>query len=108
MKINKFCENKVGAAPAGHFNMNGFPVMTEGKITIGMSFYLPGGGTEMLGVANECYYHIIEGQMTVTMENGEEHLLTAGDTIMFAPGDVKKTENTGLSVTRMMVISVKP
>ena len=107
MKVNKFKDNKACPAPANHFDMNGFPVFNSGKAVVGYSFYLPGGGTEMIPAPLEMYYHVLEGEMTISMETGETIVLTQGDTIMFEPGDVKKSTNTGLGVARILVISVK-
>ena len=47
--------------------------------------------------------------MTVTTDNdGKEHVLNAGDSIRFMPGQGRAPKNTGIKCAEMLVIMVKP
>ena len=45
--------------------------------------------------------------MTVTTDDGKEHVLHAGDSIRFMPGQNRSSLNTGIVSAKMLVVSVK-
>lgn len=78
----------------------------DGEITLGLSHFLPGGGAEMAKSPKELIYYIVEGEMTVSTDDGQEHLLKAGDSIHFSPNQGRASKNNGFSTAKMLVVSV--
>ncbi|MBR5382145.1 MAG: cupin domain-containing protein [Oscillospiraceae bacterium] len=79
----------------------------DGRLIVGLSHFLPGGGAEMKTANIELLYYIIEGEMTVTTDDGKDHVLHAGDSIRFMPGQNRASKNTGIASAKMLVVSVK-
>ncbi len=100
--------------PPGHFDVRCTRLHTaedleDGRLTVGLSHFLPEGGAEMATATCEMMYYIQAGQMTVTTDNdGKEHVLNAGDSIRFMPGQGRAPKNTGIKCAEMLVIMVKP
>lgn len=109
----KYTEAKeaVTYEPAGHYDVRCTrlhnPEDVDGKITLGLSHFLPGGGAEMAKAPVELIYYVIEGEMTVTTEDGEEYVLRNGDSMHFSPEQGRKSENTGIVTAKMLVIAAK-
>ena len=99
-------------SPAGHYNMLAthiqMPDDVDGSVTLGLSHFLPGGGAEMGKAPVELIYFILEGEMTVTTDDGISHVLHAGDSIHFSPQQGRESKNTGCVTAQMLVIAVPP
>lgn len=106
-KITKKDEAAVYDAP-GHYNMIATrlhnPQDVGGKLCVGYSHFEPGGGAVMATAAVELIYYIVEGEMTVTTDDGIRHILHEGDSIHFSPGTGRESVNTGSEVAKMLVI----
>jgi quercetin dioxygenase-like cupin family protein len=76
-----------------------------GTITLGLSHFLPGGGSEMAKASKELIYYIVEGQMTVSTDDGKSHVLNAGDSIHMSPYQGRSCKNNGHSTAKMLVIA---
>lgn len=81
--------------------------VNDGKITMGLTHFLPGGGCEFGSNDKESIYYIIEGQMELTTEDGKTTLY-AGDSFHCGPHTKKAVLNTGTSSTQMLVALVSP
>ena len=81
--------------------------VNDGTIVMGLSHFLPGGGAEMAVAKFEMIYYIQKGEMTVTMDDGTDHVLQAGDSIHFGPGTGRACKNTGVVGSEMIVIMIK-
>lgn len=94
----------------GHFDMRATRLHdaadVEGAITLGLSHFLPGGGAEMAKSPKELLYYIVEGEMTVSTDDGREYVLQAGDSIHFSPNQGRASKNNGKDTAKMLVISV--
>jgi len=106
-KITLKDEAVVYDAP-GHYNMTATrlhnPQDVDGKLCVGYSHFQPGGGAEMAVANVELIYYNVEGEMTLTTDDGKKTVLRAGDSVHFAPGTGRSVENTGDSVASMLVI----
>lgn len=102
-------EEAVVYDPAGHYDMRATrlhnPDDVGGSITLGLSHFLPGGGAEMGKAPVELLYFVLEGEMTVTTDDGVVHVLHAGDSIHFAPEQGRESKNTGCVTAQMLVIA---
>ena len=96
--------------PPGHFDVRCTRLHTAddlegGKLTRGLSHFLPEGGAEMAEATLEMCYYIQKGEMTVAVENDNtEYVLHAGDSIRFMPGTKRAPKNTGIHVAEMLVM----
>ena len=90
---------------AGHYDMLADAADVDGHITLGLSHFQPGGGAKMAKSPKELLYYIVEGEMTVTTDDGAQHVLHAGDSIHFSPEQGRESKNTGDIVAKMLVIS---
>lgn len=80
----------------------------DGMITLGLSHFLPGGGAEMAKAPKELLYYVVEGQMTVFTDDGQSHVLNAGDSIHMSPFQGRGCKNTWHSASKMLVVSCPP
>jgi quercetin dioxygenase-like cupin family protein len=96
----------------GHFDVRTTrlhnPVdVNDGKIVMGLSHFLPGGGCEFGSNAKESIYYIVSGQMTLKTED-EETILFAGDSFHCGPNTKKSAINSGTESCQMLVVLVDP
>lgn len=97
----------------GHYDM--IPMRVHGKdatgsdmLTIGLSWFLPGGGAErsVLPEGMELVYYIMENEMTLITDEGEE-VLNAGDSVLIKGGDARGIRNDTKRPSAMLVIGCK-
>jgi len=94
--------------PPGHFDvlctrLHNPTDVNEGKMTMGLSHFQPGGGCTFGNNPFESIYYIISGQMTLKTDN-EEIILQPGDTFHCGPGTNKSVINNGTGVCQMLVV----
>ena len=82
--------------------------VNDGTIVMGLSHFLPGGGAKMAPAKFEMVYYIQKGEMTVTMDDGKEYCLKAGDSLHFGPGTGRACQNTGVECAEMITVMIKP
>ena len=75
--------------------------------TLGLSHFLPGGGTEYVETGVELIYFILEGEMTVRTKD-ETIVLKKYDSIHFNVGDGKEIRNETNLPASMLVIAGMP
>ncbi len=78
--------------------------VNEGKITMGISRFYPGGGTNYVPVPLESVYYLLEGQLLFTDDNGDETLLQKGDSVHAAANTIKSILNNGTKDALMLVV----
>ena len=81
--------------------------VNDGKLTVGLSHFLPGGGCEFGNNPMESVYYIISGQMTLKTDDCET-VLMPGDTFHCGPGTNKSIINDGNESTQMLVVLTNP
>ena len=70
-----------------------------GKMIMGITYFVPGGGCDYGGNPLESIYYILTGEMTLKTEDGET-VLHAGDAFHCAGGVAKSVTNTGTGYGR--------
>lgn len=110
-KIVKANEAAFYQAP-GHYDMRATRLhnpgnVENGRLILGLSHFLPGGGCEMSANPLECIYYVIDGEIDVDLE-GEKTTLHAGDSIHLGPFTKKGLHNNGAATTRMLVVLLPP
>lgn len=78
--------------------------VTDGKITVGLSTFHPGGGTNYVPVPLESVYYLLEGQLLFTDENGRETVFKKGDSVHVAANTTKSIVNNGTEDAVMLVV----
>ena len=97
----------------GHYDMRPTRLhnpqdVNDGKMIMGLSHLLPGGGCEFGGNPLESIYYIIEGEMDLEVEDGTKTTLHAGDSFHCGPFTKKGIQNNGSVTCQMLVCLVPP
>lgn len=103
-------ELKVYEAP-GHFNMTAMRIHGKEetgakKFWVGLSTFLPGGGAEYAYEDNplEKVYYMLEGEMTVTDNDGNKYVIHKNESISFSPNEGRYLINESNRPATMLVI----
>ena len=78
--------------------------VSEGKVTMGISKFHPGGGTNHVPVPLESIYYLLDGQLLFKDENGVETQLKKGDSVHIAANAPKSIVNNGTEDALMLVV----
>lgn len=79
-----------------------------GKLIMGITYFVPGGGTDFSNNPLESIYYVLTGELTLTTEDGQKTLLQAGDSFHCVGGVSKSVLNTGTEVSQMLVCLLPP
>lgn len=96
----------------GHFDclttrLHNADEVNEGHATMGLTHFLPGGGSHMAPAPCELIYYCIEGEVTITFGDGAKFVLHAGDSVHMGVGTERSISNTGVVTAQMQVTMVK-
>lgn len=96
---------------AKHFKMEalrlqGMEATDLDSFSCGLSYFQPGGGAERSCSANEKVYVVLEGEITVITDAGEETLGPL-DSCVIGINEYREVENRSNSVCTMLVIISK-
>ena len=92
-----------------HDKQGGGPNDIEGgRMIMGITYFIPGGYTDMGSNPMESIYYILNGEMTLQVENDPPTVLHAGDSFRCAGGVSKCVKNTGTEVCQMLVCLLPP
>ena len=111
MKINRLVDLEEYEAK-GHFDMKGFRMQgfdasdTE-NFWVGLSYFLPGGGTTHSATPIEKVYVGIEGELTVITDDGEVNLRPM-DSCYLAPNEGRSIINRTNKIATILVIMPYP
>lgn len=97
----------------GHYDMRPTRLhnpqdVNDGRIIMGLSRFLPGGGCEFGSNPLESIYYILEGEMDLETEDGSKRTLHKGDSFHCGPGTKKGIQNNGCTTCQMLVCLVPP
>ncbi len=96
----------------GHFNCQATRLHTNtdfegGKLTMGLTHFLPNGGAEIRPANFEMIYMCMSGQITIPIGNdGTEHVMNPGDSIRFMPGAERGIRVTSKCCADMLVVMI--
>ena len=111
MKINRLGDLKEYEAK-GHFDMKGFRLQgfdasdTE-NFWVGLSYFLPGGGTTHTATPIEKVYVGVEGELTIIADDSEE-VLRPMDSCYLEPNEGRSIINRTNKVATILVIMPYP
>jgi quercetin dioxygenase-like cupin family protein len=110
MKLVKVGEGTPYEAPH-HFSFWGIkkiqPETGSKNLTVGVSHFLPGGGSDLSASNQERVYFCIEGRVTVKGKNNEEYLVEQGDLIYIAAGEERSFQVSNTKTATLLVIMSK-
>ncbi len=112
MEVTRFADAQAYEAPM-HFDMTslrlqGFGVSGADFAWVGLSHILPGGGAEMDAGPLGKIYVVIEGEVTVTLGDGDSHVLRKLDSCFIPAGEAREVRNKGNAVATMIVVMPYP
>ncbi len=111
MLVKRFEDAEVYEAP-NHWGvvglrLQGFEDGGPENQWVGFSQFLPGGGAGPDATPFEKIYVVLDGEMTVIVDN-EETVLRPYDSCTVAPGEVRKIENRFNHTCKMLVVIPYP
>ena len=112
MEITRFAQARRYDAPK-HFDMRslrlqGFDASSASFAWVGLSHFLPGGGAEMDSGPIEKIYVVLEGEVTIELEDGGLQTLKALDSCFIPPGEKRAILNKTNAVATMLVVMPHP
>ena len=110
MQVTRLKDAKTYEA-AKHFNMEayrlqGMEATDLDSFSCGLSYFSPGGGAERSASANEKVYVVLEGEITVITDEGEETLGPL-DSCVIGVNEYRAVENRADTTCTMLVIISK-
>jgi len=106
MKVNRLSDVEPYEA-GGHFDMKGHDASDAENFWIGLSYFLPGGGTTHTATPLEKSYVCVEGAITIKTDT-EEVTLEKLDSIYLEPGEGRSIINNTNKIATILVIMPYP
>lgn len=111
MKVNRL--NQVSTYEAdGHFDMKGFRLQgydasDAENFWIGLSYFLPGGGTTHTATSLEKCYVCVDGEITIKTDD-DEVTLRHLDSIYLEPNEARSIINNTNGIATILVVMPYP
>lgn len=108
MEVVRYAEARRYDAPK-HFDirclrLQGLEASSADFAWVGLSHILPEGGAEMDAGATGKIYVVVDGEVTVTLEDGGSHVLRRLDSCFIPAGEARSVRNATTAVASMIVI----
>ncbi|MGM9606671.1 MAG: cupin domain-containing protein [Oscillospiraceae bacterium] len=81
--------------------------VNDGHTTMGLTHFLPGGGSHMAPAPCELIYYCVSGEVTISFGDGTKVVMHDGDSVHMGPGTDRQIDNTGYVTTKMLVTMTK-
>jgi mannose-6-phosphate isomerase-like protein (cupin superfamily) len=111
MHVTRFAKAKAYEAKLHHamtaIQLQGGAESETRYFTVGLSHFLPGGGAARSASQTEKVYFVVQGRVTIVMDDGEV-TLEPFDSCLMAPGEARAIENRTNDVATMLVVVSKP
>ena len=109
MEVTRLAEALPYEAPKHHgvaaLRLHGGEQTDAERVMVGLSHFLPGGGADDSSSEAERVYVVLEGQITVTTEDGPV-VLGPLDSCLIPPGETRSVQNATNRPASMLVIVV--
>lgn len=110
MKLLKRNQGEFYDAKA-HFNcwslMKLRPDIETKRLSVGVTHFLPHGGTEMKASPLDRIYYLVSGKLLVKSKTGEEFMMEPGDVLYIPPGEEREVRGVPPDVGTILVIMCK-
>ena len=111
MEVTRLADARPYDAPRHHgiaaLRLHGGEQTNADGVVVGLSHLLPGGGADESSSQAERIYVVLEGQITVTTEDGPV-VLGPLDSCLIPPGETRSVQNATNRPASMLVIVVPP
>jgi quercetin dioxygenase-like cupin family protein len=112
MRVTRLTDAPAYVAPAHHdvaaFRLQGREAGPTEHFWVGLTYYLPGGGTDEVPTGQETVYVVLDGELTIHAD-GRAETLGPQDSVHLAPGTPRRLENrTARTATLLVVIASPP
>ncbi len=112
-KITRFSECKQYFPPKHDVTIHGMLLQhrdtgCEAPYWVGSSYYLPGSKCEMDASPLDKIYVMLDGELTITLEDGSVETIAKGDSIWIGPNVTREVKNNTNAVATMLVIMPYP
>jgi len=87
--------------------LQGLEASPTKKVTVGLSYFLPGGGAEKSASPLERVYVVVDGEVCVTID-GKDTTLGPLDSCHIPPGEERAIVNKTNKVATMLVVMPAP
>ncbi|MEU6198325.1 cupin domain-containing protein [Streptomyces sp. NPDC047061] len=88
--------------------LQGHEAGPTGRFWLGESYYHPGGAAQSSPTAEETVYYVLDGELTLTVEDGTTETLGSGDSVHLPRGTVRSLENRTGAGARLLVVIARP
>lgn len=109
MEVTRLADALPYEAPKHHgiaaLRLHGGGQTNTERVMVGLSHFLPGGGADESSSKTERIYVVLEGQITVTTDDGPV-LLGPLDSCLIPPGEIRTVQNATNRPASMLVIMV--
>lgn len=109
MEVTRLADALPYEAPKHHgmvaLRLQGGEQTNAERVMVGLSHFLPDGGADESSSEVERVYIVLEGQITVTTEDGPV-LLGPLDSCLIPPGETRSVQNSTNQPASMLVIMV--
>ncbi len=109
MEVTRLADALPYEAPKHHgitaLRLHGGGQTNTERVVVGLSHFLPGGGADESSSEAERIYVVLEGQITVTTEDGAV-LLDPLDSCLIPPGETRSVLNATNRPASMLVIAL--
>ncbi|MDI9888361.1 cupin domain-containing protein [Streptomyces sp. HNM0645] len=78
------------------------------RFWVGESYYHPAGTAQTTPTAEETVYYVLDGELTLTVEDGPAETLGPGDSVHLPRGTVRSLENRTARGARLLVVIAIP
>ena len=107
MEVTRLADALPYDAPKHHgiaaLRLHGGGKTNAERVVVGLSHFLPGGGADESSSEVERVYVVLEGQITVTTEDGAVQLGPL-DSCLIPPGETRSVHNATNQTASMLVI----
>ena len=112
MKVIPFAQAQPYEAPL-HFDIEALRLQSHAmsgatSCWIGLSYYQPGGHVSLSAGAVEKFYVVLDGELVVRLESGEEATLGKFDSCRIEPNEKREMINRTNEVATLLVIVPTP
>ena len=112
MQITRIRQARPYEAP-GHFGMSalrlqGLDATAAEFASVGLSYFLPGGGASLDAGSVEKIYVVVAGEITIEIDGQQAEQLGPLDSCRIAPGEARAVRNERNEVASMLVIVPGP
>jgi mannose-6-phosphate isomerase-like protein (cupin superfamily) len=111
MRVTRLADAPAYIAPAHHgvaaLRLQGRETGPTEHFWVGLSYYLPGGGTDEVRTSQETVYVVLDGELVIRAD-GREEVLGPQDSVYLPMGTVRRLDNRSARTATLLVAIANP